>query len=225
MISANRSLPARQARSVRTRRDPLPLRRGENRGARAEHRENILVSVRRPLRAQGGFSLLEALIALVVIMIGLLGVAGLQALGIHSSAQAYLRTVAALDAHGLAASMRANHAYWAGFPVPPTITVKAGAASTAATVAPVLATTTNCATGTCTAGETAYYDLRQWGSQLAAMQHSAKATITRIATMGDSAGAYKVTVSWSERRIKRSTKPIAAPATGTTHSTTIVVQP
>ncbi len=171
---------------------------------------------------QGGFSLLEALIALVIIMIGLLGVAGLQALGIHSSAEAHVRTLAALDAHSLAASMRANHAYWAGVLAPPSITIKAAATGTAATVTPAPGAITNCATEICTAEETAFYNLRQWGSQLATMQHNATATIARIATAGTSASAYKVTVTWTERRMKG--QGVAAPASAT-RSTSVVVQP
>lgn len=170
--------------------------------------------------AEGGFSLIEALIALVVIMIGLLGVAGLQALGVRSSAQAQLRTLAALDAHSLAASMRANRAYWAGSDAAADVSITASATGTV-TVTPTVATLADCTATACTAGETAAYNLAHWGSLLAEMQHGASASITRIANSGTSASAYRVTVNWSERRMKGQ----GVGAATEQHSTSVVVQP
>ena len=59
------------------------------------------------LRA-AGFTLLEVLIALVVLSIGLLGVAGLQAKSQQFSSQAYLQTQATVLAHDMFERMRAN---------------------------------------------------------------------------------------------------------------------
>ena len=56
----------------------------------------------------GGFSLLEVLIALVVLSIGLLGVAALQAVGLRSSQGAYLTSQASLLAYDMADRIRAN---------------------------------------------------------------------------------------------------------------------
>ncbi|MCG5496904.1 type IV pilus modification protein PilV [Ectothiorhodospira variabilis] len=47
---------------------------------------------------QTGFSLIEALVALLVLSVGLLGLAGLQLLGMQSSHSAYQRTVASVIA-------------------------------------------------------------------------------------------------------------------------------
>ncbi|ANB01448.1 type IV pilus modification protein PilV [Ectothiorhodospira sp. BSL-9] len=47
---------------------------------------------------QSGFSLIEALVALLVLSVGLLGLAGLQLLGMQSSHSAYQRTVASVIA-------------------------------------------------------------------------------------------------------------------------------
>ncbi|MCG5493557.1 type IV pilus modification protein PilV [Ectothiorhodospira variabilis] len=47
---------------------------------------------------QNGFSLIEALVALLVLSVGLLGLAGLQLLGMQSSHSAYQRTVASVIA-------------------------------------------------------------------------------------------------------------------------------
>lgn len=59
-------------------------------------------------RVSAGFSLVEVLVALVVLSIGLLGVAGLQTRGVRDNHGAYLRTQATLGAKDLVDRMRAN---------------------------------------------------------------------------------------------------------------------
>ncbi len=71
-----------------------------------------------------GFTLIEVLVALVVTAIGLLGIAKIQALAYSSTGTASVRSIVALQAAGLAASMHADRTYWAGgfAPVPVIIT-------------------------------------------------------------------------------------------------------
>tara|TARA_Y100001934_G_C12174415_1_gene688262 strand:+ start:59 stop:547 length:489 start_codon:yes stop_codon:yes gene_type:complete len=57
-----------------------------------------------------GFSLLEVLIALVVLSVGLLGLAALQANGLRGSSSAFQRNQAVLMASDMADRMRANRA-------------------------------------------------------------------------------------------------------------------
>ncbi len=61
---------------------------------------------------QNGFTLLEVLVALIILSIGLLGFAGVQALTISNIATARTRSVASELVVGLASAMEANHAYW-----------------------------------------------------------------------------------------------------------------
>jgi len=61
-------------------------------------------------RKQGGFTLLEVLIALLVLSIGLLGLAALQTLGLRSNQMANMRTQAAQRAYDMSDRMRANQA-------------------------------------------------------------------------------------------------------------------
>lgn len=56
----------------------------------------------------GGFTLLEVLVAMVILAIGLLGVAGLQATSIRNNQSAYLRSQATLMAYDVIDRMRAN---------------------------------------------------------------------------------------------------------------------
>lgn len=63
---------------------------------------------RHRFQASAGFSLVEVLVALVILSIGLLGLAGLQTRGVRDNHGAYLRTQATLSAKDLVDRMRAN---------------------------------------------------------------------------------------------------------------------
>lgn len=68
----------------------------------------------RPIRhgaaplTEKGFTLIEVLVAVVMLAIGLLGVAGLQLMGQRTNDSAYLRSQAALQAYDMTDRMRAN---------------------------------------------------------------------------------------------------------------------
>lgn len=59
-------------------------------------------------RASGGFSLLEVLIAVVILAIGLLGIASTQILSLQQTGNANLRSQATIHAQNLADEVRAN---------------------------------------------------------------------------------------------------------------------
>lgn len=59
-------------------------------------------------RRHKGFTLIEILIALLVITIGLLGIAMLQGVGVNNSHMSYLRSVASIHEQNMAERMRAN---------------------------------------------------------------------------------------------------------------------
>lgn len=59
-------------------------------------------------RASAGFTLLEALVAILILAVGLLGLAGLYVAGMQNTRSANLRTLATLQAHDMAERMRAN---------------------------------------------------------------------------------------------------------------------
>lgn len=62
------------------------------------------------LKRQAGVSLLEVLIAVLVLSVGLLGIAGLQTANIRNTQSAHQRTVAVLLAASMAERIRANPA-------------------------------------------------------------------------------------------------------------------
>lgn len=59
-------------------------------------------------RNQSGFTLLEILVAIVVLSIGLLGLAGLQAVSLNNNQTAYYRSIATQQAYDMADRIRAN---------------------------------------------------------------------------------------------------------------------
>ncbi len=59
-------------------------------------------------RPTSGYTLVEVLVAVVILSVGLLGLAGMQARGMRNSHDAYLRSQAAILAYDIADRMRAN---------------------------------------------------------------------------------------------------------------------
>jgi type IV pilus assembly protein PilV len=59
-------------------------------------------------RRDGGFSLIEVLVALVVLSVGLLGLAALQSTSMQFNASAYVRSQATILAYDIADRIRAN---------------------------------------------------------------------------------------------------------------------
>lgn len=62
------------------------------------------------VKPQHGFTLVEVLIAVLVLSIGLLGIAGVQLVGLKYNDSSYLRTQASLYAYDIMDRMRANRA-------------------------------------------------------------------------------------------------------------------
>ena len=133
-----------------------------------------------------GFTLVEVLIAMVVLAVGLLGLAGLQATGLKNNQSAYYRSQASQMAYDIADRMRANGT-----------DAGAMAASTYITIAPGdAAVQADCTTvsSTCTAADMAQNDLFEWNAALADTLPSGTGSIT---LSGD---VFTVTVSWTENR-------------------------
>ena len=113
-----------------------------------------------PIKNQCGFSMLEVLISILVIMIGVLGIAGMQMLAINNSENARYEGQAAILASGLAAEMQANPGFWATAATPASVTV------TGSTITGVGAGGT-CLSTPCSAAQMAYYDLQNFGTAMA----------------------------------------------------------
>src|ERR1700743_472856 len=102
--------------------------------------------------AHAGFTIVETLVALLVISIGLLGIAKMQALAMSSTGTARMRSIAALEAASLASALRADRNYWAGIAAGASVTATFlnGSIDTASDTALSGATQVCNAAGNCT---------------------------------------------------------------------------
>jgi type IV pilus assembly protein PilV len=167
-----------------------------------------------------GFTLVEVMVALIVIAIGMLGIAKMQALTLSNTGASRTRALAAIEATSLAATMHANRAYWASYLNTPssvsiatngTVTSTSAALGTALTTVAGTLCPTNalfnvklscfCASATSSTCGTTYVnmaasDLYDWGQSLASLLPSATATVT--CTNTDSPVDCTIAILWKE---------------------------
>lgn len=103
------------------------------------------------MHSRNGFTLIEVLVAVVVLAIGLLGLASLQVFGLRNNHSAYMRSQATLLAYDMADRMRAN----------PVGLNNGKYNKPAATAHPPCLTTTGCSPT-----EMAEQDMREWTNTL-----------------------------------------------------------
>ncbi|BCX88541.1 type IV pilus assembly protein PilV [Methylomarinovum tepidoasis] len=129
------------------------------------------------MKQETGFTLLEILVAVLVLAIGLLGLAKLQTFGLHNSHSANLRTQATLLAYDITDRMRANRAAYLD--------------ATGNYIDPPAGTTTKqcewngTAVENCTPTEMAQFDLATWRNTLASNLPSGVGTVCLDATPND----------------------------------------
>jgi type IV pilus assembly protein PilV len=142
-------------------------------------------------RGAAGFSLVEVLVALIVIAVGMLGIAKMHALALSATGSAGTRSLVAIEAAGLAASMHANRDYWsATASLVTNVTVSGGSANV-----DIFPTAQTCAS-TCTSTQMAAYDLQNFGAALAQIVPAANANIScQNASPPESC---TITVTWLE---------------------------
>lgn len=130
------------------------------------------------MNRESGFSLLEVLITIVILAVGLLGLAGLTASSMRNSYGAHHRTQAVWLAYDIIDRMRAN----------PTA---------ALTGAYNIALTAPAPTG----GTVPQQDLNQWRTQLAALP-AGTGSVTTLP--GGVATRFRVTIQWDDSRAEGS---------------------
>ncbi|MHB8405182.1 MAG: type IV pilus modification protein PilV [Gammaproteobacteria bacterium] len=164
----------------------------------------------RQCRASAGFSLLEVLIALVILSVGLLGIAALISTALKSNDSAYIRTQATTLAYNIIDRMRANlpAANNLGY----NVTMPASAVTTAS---PPVDT---CTVGSCSTAQLATNDLTQWEYDLATRLPQGRGAIA--ATTAAGIVNVTVTVLWNDSRAHDSLQKSGAP-TATTFSLSV----
>jgi type IV pilus assembly protein PilV len=143
-------------------------------------------------RFQQGTTLFEVLVALLVLMIGFVAIAGLQGFSFTSNHNAFLRTQATIQAHDMVDRMYANAAG-----------VAAGSYNSISGISSNPPTClTSAAYGTdalasvdCTSAQIAAFDAWEWNSANAALLPSGTGTVAGP----DGSGVYTITVTWVEQ--------------------------
>ncbi|MBI4190879.1 MAG: type IV pilus modification protein PilV [Betaproteobacteria bacterium] len=111
-----------------------------------------------------GFTLIEVLVTLVILMFGLLGIAGLMAKGQKASFEAYQRQAALAVANDMVERMRLNTAQSTVYSSGATVATPTGLGVAYNDL--LIASITNCGATACTAAELAAYDLALWDGLL-----------------------------------------------------------
>lgn len=148
-------------------------------------------------KLHAGFTLMEILVALLVLSIGLLGMAGMQVFSLSSNYDAYLRTQATFFAYELVDKLKANRA-------------EALAGGYDTTVSSIAGSVTDCQTATanCSPNELAVFEVAQWKCALGSYQGNsvcnAALDMTPILPNGDGSvirngTQLTVNVQWLER--------------------------
>jgi len=125
-----------------------------------------------PRPRQGGFTLVEVLVSVLIFAIGLLGLAALQFTSLRSSHDAYLRSQVTQLSYDIADRMRLNQ---------PGLASYLGSA-----------TNDDCVTNVCNSAQMAGYDLAKWNAALSAQLPSGTGTITLTGLI------YSISISWTE---------------------------
>ena len=162
-----------------------------------------------------GFSLLEVMVALVVLSVGLLGILKLEAAAVSSTTVAAKRSLAAVEAASLAASMHVNRGYWTNADASNAIITITGTTPAVTQNGPNLSTSLGAAqvcTSTvtpCTVTNMAAYDLQQWAVALQGLLPNYTAvvscgTVTPV--------SCNINIVWSENAVAINTQAAAAQA-------------
>ena len=142
-----------------------------------------------------GFSLIEVLIALVILSVGLLGIAAMVSTSLKSKDSSYYHTEALALASAIMDRMRANHdtATANGYDV--SFNSNAGTAAN-----------NNCTTGTCTSSQIAAMDVAQWQAEIGAILPPFGSTLASgsiTTTTVNQMTQVNVAIQWNDQRANR----------------------
>lgn len=170
-------------------------------------------------RTSAGFSLVEIMVAIIVLCIGMLGIARMQAVALSSTSVSSKRSIAAIQAASLAALMHENRAYWTvGDPAGSLYTIQGATVGSAITIdgtpyawtnaaALAGAAGSNCKAATCTPTQLAAYDLADWATAVNSVLPN-ESTLIKCGTL--TPVSCMVTISWTESAVAANAQEAAA---------------
>lgn len=189
-----------------------------------------------------GFSLVEVMVALLVICVGMLGIAKLNAVMLSNTGTSRVRALVAQEAASLADSMHADRDFWdgsspdwsaSGGDLSVTATEAAGATTFAAAGSANLATdlgaSPDCKKGggaaPCSSVNMAAYDLNQWATALAGVLQNSSSNIDCASS--NSVVTCTINVQWTENAVAANSQETTAgaPANLVNESYQLVIEP
>jgi type IV pilus assembly protein PilV len=186
----------------------------------------MLLNTASSRQRSAGFGLIEVMVSLIVIAVGLLGIAKMEALAYASTGVASARSLAAIEAESLSAVMHADRAYWASGAANGSFTVSPTAISnvTATTLlnTAVTCTTTSTTPAQCTPPLLAAWDVQQWQAALTNVIPNYLATVTCTTPVTVSVNCT-IQITWSENNVAINTQGQGTIGSGPSY--TLYVQP
>lgn len=183
-----------------------------------------------------GFSLVEVMIALIIIAVGMLGIAKLEAVVLSNTSTSRVRALVALQAASLADTIHADRDFWNGAsgdwstnPLTVTAAISSGSATLSATNSSALSTalgsTTDCTTASCSPVSLAGYDVQQWATDFSAVVKNSNSTVTCSSASG--AVTCTIQIQWTESTAAANQQEATAgaPSAFQTQTYTLVVEP
>ena len=155
----------------------------------------MILKMNKPPLKNTGFSLLEILISLVIMSVGMVGLAGLKLVAIKGTNEAHFRHEASLLMADLADRMRANEE-----------AVDNGAYELSTAVDLSTAPSPDCSSTACTADELAEYDQYQIAKKMSVAMPGSLLRITcpnnDCSTVADVKAEHTIAINWKERKDK-----------------------
>ena len=136
-----------------------------------------------------GFTLVEILIAMIILSIGFLGLASLQTTGMQNSDGAYMQTQASVLAYDMAERIKAN-----------ADNVSYGSVALGASTAQ------DCTSGACTPAQIKSHDVNTWKTSLARTLPAGDGSISQTSGSGTTTSTddtYLIQVVWNNRAVSR----------------------
>jgi type IV pilus assembly protein PilV len=145
------------------------------------------------------------MVALIIISVGMLGLAKLEVLAYATTSTASQRSIAAIEAASIAAGMHANRGYWTFAPAGLTVSVTGSAVTVTndATLSTAVGNTPDCTKSTgavpCSFVKLAAYDLNKWVADLNTALPNPSATINCPAAVSAPVNCT-IQISWLENQ-------------------------
>lgn len=147
---------------------------------------------------QKGFTLFEILVAVIIIAVGLLGIASLQAAAVSATTASGMRGEAAISVSNLSSYMRSNKAYWdATVSGTSTSTITVSIIDSDVSISgDITNSSTDCSVDICSPEQLAVFDITNWAEYIDSRLVNPELTITK---RSESVDLLSITLEWVEK--------------------------